>query len=101
MWNLLSLITEILDLCKFTLEEDKSANTEVVKIIKNEFEKQYESIKNEKKVIVLNKNRDIWATRTINDSADFNFDSNLFKLVYNFADLVKKVPTDDLITLYK
>ena len=98
--KLLFLTKEIINLCNLILEEKNSPNVDVIKIIKNEFEQQYNSICHEKKVIVLNNKRDIWAARTITDSANIEFDNVLFKMVFNFAELCRQVSFKDLIILY-
>lgn len=99
--KLLNLTKEILNLCNLTLEEKNSPNIEAIKIIKNEFGKQYETIIKEKKVIVLNNRRDIWAARTITDSANFEYDKNLFDKVFEFAKLCERLTNSDLKVLYK
>lgn len=91
---------EIIDLCNLSLNDDTSPNVEVVKIIKREFEAQYNSLRDDGKAIVLNKRKEIWATRTIVDSAQFEYDKTLFDSVYEFAKLLKKLSSKDLIILY-
>lgn len=100
MDKLLNLAKEILDSCSVILKEQISPNVDVVRIIKSEFEKQYNSIYEVGKLIVLNKKRDLWASRIITDSANLNFDKNLFELVFKFSELCRKAPSTDLIVLY-
>ena len=99
--KLSNLTKEIIDLCNLALNVKSSPNIDVIKIIKNEFEKQNVSLNKEGKAIVLNKKRDIWALRTITDSAYFEYDKYLFNKVCEFAELCKKLTDKDLIVLYK
>lgn len=97
---LLNLTKDILNLCDATLEENSSPNIEVVKIIKNEFQEQLNCINEGRKILVLNKQRDLWAARTIVDSADLGYDNKLFEMVFRFASLSEKVPEDEVLYLY-
>lgn len=98
--RLINLNKEILALCDSVMSENMSPNVEVVGIIKREFEKQYLSLTNEGKVIVLTKRKDLWSTRTIIDSGHFEYDKELFDNVFEFEKLCRKVRRDRLIVLY-
>ncbi|MDE6200257.1 MAG: hypothetical protein K2M47_00035 [Clostridiales bacterium] len=99
--RLINLNKEILALCNVVIDENVSPNVEIVGIIKQrEFEKQYQSLTNEGKVIVLNKKKDLRATRTIADSGHFEYDKELFHKVFEFEKLCHKLPNDKLTVLY-
>lgn len=98
--SLINLAQEILEKCNIKINTGESPNIDVICIIKREFEQQYEMLKNQNKVIVLNKYRDLWALRTIIDSANFIYDKDLFEKVYEFADLCKKIEYKNLLVLY-
>lgn len=99
--KLLNLTNEIINLCNSSLETKSSPNIGVIRIIKNEFEVQRNSLIKEEKVTVLNNRCDLWASRTITDSAYFEYDKCLFDKVFEFAELCKKLNKNDLIVLYK
>lgn len=100
MEELIIIAKEIIDLSDFTIKDNRSPNLEVIKIIKREFEKQYDSLTKSHKVIVLNNKRDLWASRTIIDSADFEYDKVLFDKVFEFAKLCMKLKRNELVILY-
>ena len=97
--KLLNLAQEIINLCDLSISE-KTTNIEIIKIIKREFEKQINSLKTDKKAVVLNSKRDIWAARTIIDSADLNYDKELFDKVFEFEKLCKKLKANEVNILY-
>lgn len=82
---------EIIDLCQQTLLDKTTENVEVIKIILREFKEILISIDANDKIPVLNKNRDLWATRTMIDSADFNYDDELFSQIREFQKLCRKI----------
>lgn len=82
------------------LTDNSSPNIEVIEIVKHEFESIYDSLITSGKVIVLNKDKDIWAYRTIIDSAQSDCDKELFSKVYEFARLSKKPDKKNLKVLY-
>lgn len=98
--QLIVLAKQIIDLCNMSIEDNRSANLDVINIIKREFEAQYESLSNNRKAIVLNKRRDLWASRTITDSADFDGDEILFDKVFEFAEMCRKLSSAKLTILY-
>lgn len=98
--QLLICAKEIIVLCDSIIKENTSPNIDVIKIIKREFEIQYNSLNSKYKVVVLNKEKDLWASRTITDSAYFEFDQVLFDKVFQFAKLCKKLPLNQVIILY-
>lgn len=83
--------TEIINLCQQTLLNKTTENTEVIKIILQEFKEILISIEATDKIPVLNKNRDLWASRTMIDSADFNYDDELFSLIREFQKICRKI----------
>lgn len=85
---------EIIDLCQQTLLDKTTGNTEVIKIILREFKKILISIDTNDKIPVVYKNRDLWATRTMIDSADFNYDNELFSLIREFQNLSRKIDAE-------
>ena len=97
---LIKLSKEIIEACDLIIKDNVSPNVKVVEIIKREFEEQIVSLTEQKKVIVLNKGRDLWAVKTIVDSAYFDYDKALFDKVYEFRNSVKKVPKKNLTVLY-
>lgn len=62
----------LFSLCDEILENKTSPNIDVIKLIKREFEEQCDSLISEYKVKVLNNKYDLWAVRTIYDSAFFD-----------------------------
>lgn len=98
--KLISLSKEIIEICDFVIKDNSSPNIGVVEIIKREFEEQIVSLTEQKKAIVLNKGRDLWAVKTIIDSAYFDYDKELFDKVYEFKNLVQKVSKKNLTVLY-
>ena len=93
MINELELRAEkIIVLCNDILALNNSPNMFVVGIIKREFETIKNSLIKEKKVIVLTKKRDLWAYKTIMDSAIFEYDKHLFDKVYEFQKMCRKLP---------
>ena len=98
--QLLKLAREIISLCDKILENKTSPNIDVIKLIKREFEEQCDSLINENKVKVLNKRYELWSVRTILDSAFFEYDKNLFRKVFEFANICKHLKKSDVIIQY-
>ena len=91
---------EIIAICEKRIAENTSPNVFVIQAIKREFESILNSIIKEGKVIVLTKRRDLWACRTIIDSAEFDHDHDLFDKVYAFQKDCKKLPRKNINILY-
>ena len=91
---------EIIAICEKCIAENTSPNVFVIQVIKREFENILNSIIKEDKVIVLTKRRDLWACRTIIDSAEFDHDQDLFDKVYAFQKDCKKLPRKNINILY-
>lgn len=91
---------EILAFCDLAIKDNQSPNLDVIKIIKREFVNQYNSLTEKCKAIVINKNRDLWAVRSINDSADLKYDKVLFEKVFEFAKLCKRLKFNELVISY-
>lgn len=87
--QLLKLAREIISLSDKIVANGTSPNIDVIKLIKREFEGQCNSLINENKVKVLNNKNELWAVRTIYDSAFFEYDQNLFQKVFEFANMCK------------
>ena len=83
---------EIINMCNDRIILNNSPNMFEINVIKREFLLIRDSLIKEGKVIVLTKKRDLSAYRTIIDSADFNYDSELFDKVHEFQKACKKVP---------
>lgn len=71
-----------------------------INVIKREFIQQVESMSNLRKVIVLNKRQEVYSCRLIIDSADLNFDKELFDMVFDFGKVCKKLNANQIITQY-
>ena len=98
--QLLKLAREIISLCDKILGNESSPNKDVIKLIKREFEGQCDSLINDNKVKVLNSKYDLWAVRTIYDSAFFKYDQNLFEKVFEFANMCKHLKKSEVIIMY-
>ena len=98
--QLLKLAREIISLCDQILQDGTSPNTEVIKLIKREFEEQCDSLIKENKVKVLNNKYELWAVRTIYDSAIFEHDQNIFQKVFEFAAICKHLKKSEVIIMY-
>ena len=59
--QLLKLARDIIDLCDKISGNGTSPNTDVIGLIKREFEEQCDSLEKENKVKVLNHKRELWA----------------------------------------
>ena len=80
---------------------NNSPNAFVINIIKREFELILDSLEKERKVIVLTKKKDLFASRVIYDSAlDLKCDSNLFNEVFEFEKACKKLSLKQLKIQY-
>lgn len=82
---------EIISECNKSLLNENSENFNVIRVILNEFESILKSIKTTCTVNVLNKKRDLWSSRTIIDSANFDYDKHLFSMVEEFSKLCRKL----------
>ena len=98
--NLLNIAQEIVDLCNLSLSDKSNPNFEVINLVKREMESLIASLKTDKKAIVLNKKREIWAPKVIRDSADFNYNKNLFDKVFDLEKMCRKLKKDEIIVLY-
>ncbi len=98
--TLTRLAKEIIEQCNLATDTAHCPNREVIGIIKREFEQQYMSLTNNNKVVVLNKYKDLWATRTIVDSANLEYNQDLFEKVFQFAELCKKVNEQYLVVVH-
>ena len=98
--QLLKLARDIIDLCNKILDDGTSPNTDVIKLIKREFEEQSDSLEYKNKVKVLNNKRELWAVRAIYDSALFEYDRDLFQKVFEFADACKRLAKNEVIVSY-
>lgn len=98
--QLLKLARDIIDLCDKISGNGTSPNTDVIGLIKREFEEQCDSLEKENKVKALNHKRELWAVRAIYDSALFGCDRELFQKVFEFADVCKRLAKDEVIVLY-
>lgn len=99
--QLISRSKEIIAMCNDIVLKKESPNIEVVQIIRIEFEAIEQSLIKEEKVIVLNPQRDLWSTKTILDSANYENDAGLFEKVFEFRDICKKLPKEQLKFKYQ
>lgn len=95
------LTNEIIKECDDILKLNSSPNISVVKVIKHEFEVINETLLETGKVVVLNRNKDLWAMKTIIDSAWYEYDKLLFKKVFEFNKLCKKLSLKNLKIIYE
>ena len=92
---------EIILMCNNIIALNNSPNEFVINIIKREFELILDSLEKERKVIVLTKKKDLFASRVIYDSAlDLKCDSNLFNEVFEFEKACKKLSLKQLKIQY-
>ena len=92
---------EIILMCNNIIALNNSPNAFVINIIKREFELTLDSLEKERKVIVLTKKKDLFASRVIYDSAlDLKCDSNLFNEVFEFEKACKKLSLKQLKIQY-
>ncbi len=92
---------EIILMCNNIIALNNSPNAFVINIIKREFELILDSLEKERKVIVLTKKKDLFASRVIYDSAlDLKCDSNLFNEVFEFEKACKKLSLKQLKIQY-
>lgn len=92
---------EIILMCNNIIALNNSPNEFVINIIKREFELILDSLEKERRVIVLTKKKDLFASRVIYDSAlDLKCDSNLFDEVFEFEKACKKLSLKQLKIQY-
>ena len=92
---------EIIFMCNNIIALNNSPNEFVINIIKREFELILDSLEKERRVIVLTKKKDLFASRVIYDSAlDLKCDSNLFNEVFEFEKACKKLSLKQLKIQY-
>ena len=92
---------EIILMCDNIIALHNSPNEFVINVIKHEFELIHDSLKKEGRVIVLTKEKDLFASRLIYDSApDLKCDSNLFDKVFEFEKACKKLDFKCVIIKY-
>lgn len=88
--NLLNQKAEnIVHFCNESLVNDYLPNKEVITTIRREFENIIISIRDESKVPVLNKNRLLTSTKIMIDSANYDYDNELFDLIRDFQKQVE------------
>ena len=90
---------EIITLCTEELKV-KSPNINILKIIKKEFEEIIDCIEREGKIRVLNPRKQLLSSRLISDSADFNYNKELFLKITDFSNKCEKIPANYLKILY-
>ena len=98
---LITMAKSIIDMSNTVLLKSESPNKNVVQIIRQNFMSILKTLTSEGKVIVLNPQRDLQAARIIIDSADFEYDSELFGKVFEFKKICEKLPKDRLLFEYK
>lgn len=80
----------ILQKCDLALNNIPTENHSIINVLKHEFGEIAISIEKNGVVPVLNKNRDIYSTRLIVDSANLSINKELFNLIFVFAENIKK-----------
>jgi len=100
MHDILNRIEKIVNICETVVAEGASPNVDVVKIIRREFEKIKDSVNKDGKIPVLNKKRELWACRTIVDSANLDCDDDLFQKVFAFEKMCRKLPNAKIVVLF-
>ncbi len=81
----------ILTLCNADIEK-KGPNYDILNIIKKEFAEITECIEREGKIKVLNKRKQLLSSKIIIDSADFNFNKELFFKIEKFSRKCARLP---------
>lgn len=92
---------EIIAMCNKIALEKESPNTEVAQIIRREFETIEMNLIRNGNVLVLNPQRDLWSTKTIVDSANYEKDAILFDKVFEFRNICKKLSKEQLKFQYQ
>ena len=98
--NLKLQIEEIIEMCNACIKENTSPNLFEINVIKREFTEIRDVLNKEKKIVVLTKEKDLWAYKVILDSAKLDFDRALFEKVYKFQRNCEKLPLKDCKVLY-
>ena len=94
--QLISRSKEIIAMCNDIVLNKESPNVFVIQVIRREFETIEQTLIREGKVLVLNLKRDLWSTRTILDSANYENDTSLFEKVFEFEKMCKKLSKKQL-----
>ena len=91
---------EIIEMCDKSIALNNSPNLFEINVIKREFLLIRDVLIRDNKIVVLTKQRDLWAYRVILDSAKLEYDSDLFEKVYQFQKSCKKLSKKQLIIQY-
>lgn len=90
--DLLNEAKAIIQNCDFALNDFTSAeNHSIIEVIKKDFIEISISLEKSGTIPVLNKQRNIYSTFIITDSANLSFNRDLFDLVFIFAEKIKKI----------
>lgn len=90
--DLLNDAKVIIQNCNFALNNYTFAeNHNVINVIKKEFIDISNSIERNETIPVMNKQRKIYSTYIITDSANLSINRDLFDLVFDFAENIKKI----------
>ncbi len=98
--QLISKAEEIIVMCEDTITKGISPNIRVIQIIRDEFRTIERFLVSDGKVILLNPRKDLLSTWTITDSAYYEYDADLFKKVFEFGRICKKLKKERLIFQY-
>lgn len=90
---------EIIALCVKELKTE-TPNVYVLKTIKEEFEKIIECIEQKGQIRVINSRKQLFSSKIISDSADFNFNKELFLKVADFSNKCEKISAKYLMILF-
>lgn len=90
---------EIIALCAKELKTD-TPNINILKIIKKEFEEIIRCIDRQGKIRVINSRKQLLSSVVISDSADYNFNKELFLKVADFSNKCEKISKKYIEILY-
>lgn len=90
---------EIIAICIEDIDK-KGPNVNILQLIRQEFEEIIDCIEHEERIRVLNVRKQILSSRIISDSADFNFNKELFMKIADFSSECEKLSKNYLKILY-
>ncbi|MBQ7314786.1 MAG: hypothetical protein IJW83_02100 [Clostridia bacterium] len=96
-------VKDIINTCEHLLNdtEYKTPNTFVIQVILREFKDIQDFYACNKKVLLLSKQHwTLWSIRTIIDSADYDYDEELFDKVREFAQFCKTLSENMVVYKY-
>ena len=97
------LIKQIIDDCLKLLNDDTNStpNKFVIKVILNEFIEIRDYYYSNNQILLLDReNWKLWSIRTIIDSADYNYDNELFDKVRLFSNMCNTLSEESIVYKY-